>query len=126
MILEIVRTAIVATVLTAIVVSVVTALVLIVLVVSLMPATSSLVATAAHILSAFETAITLRVVCCQPAYASLHVVAVMMASTYIALVLGVTCAVIVAALEVLLLLVAIVVIYHVVKIVLVKATSLRR
>ena len=126
MILEIVRTAIVATVLTAIVVSVVTALVLIVLVVSLMPATSSLVATAAHILSAFETAITLRVVCCQPAYASLHVVAVMMASTYIALVLGVTCTVIVAALEVLLLLVAIVVIYHVVKIVLVKATSLRR
>ena len=81
MILEIVRTAIVTTVLTAIVVSVVTALVLIVLVVSLMPTTSTLVATAAHILSAFKAAISLRVVCCQTAHTSLHVVAVMMATT---------------------------------------------
>ena len=104
----------------------VTALVLIVLVVSLMPATSSLVATAAHILSTFKTAISLRVVCCQSAYSSLHVVAMMMTSTEIALVFGVTCTVIIAALEVLLLLVSIVIIYHVVKVVLVKPTSLRR
>ena len=40
----------------------VTALVLLVLEV-LMPATASLIATAAHILSAFKTAISLRVVC---------------------------------------------------------------
>ena len=63
MVLEVVRTAAVtAIVLTASVVSMVTALVLLVLEV-LMPATASLIATAAHILSAFKTAISLRVVC---------------------------------------------------------------
>ena len=101
----------------------ITALVLLVLVVSLMPA--ALVASAAHILPAFKTAISLCVVSSQAANASLHVVAMMMATTEIALVLGVACADI-ATLEVLLLLVSIVIIYHVVKVALVEATSLRR